>query len=180
MATPTTLRRSIASLALLAERDLAELWRRITNAAQARQALEDVLPALIQTYGLAAAAVAADWYDEARIKAEVGGSFRAFPIELPPPNAYSLIGWAEREATSLDTMPGLIAGGVQRRVANAARGTVMASSVADPKAQGWQRVGSPRCDFCRMLIGRGAVYNESSVHFDAHDNCNCAAAPAWG
>jgi hypothetical protein len=55
----------------------------------------------------------------------------------------------------------------------------MGSSIADPKARGWMRVGSGRCDFCRMLIGRGAVYTESTVDFHAHDHCGCGATPAW-
>jgi hypothetical protein len=181
MSTTTTLRRNTATLATLAARDLEAMWRQVTNAAQARRALEDILPALIETYGLAAAALAADWYDEARIKAGVGGSFQAFPTEIPNPRAEaaSLLTWAQREAVSIETMPALVFGGVQRRLANAARGTVMGSAIADPKARGWKRVGNPRCGFCRMLISRGAVYSEATVHFDAHDSCNCAAAPEW-
>jgi hypothetical protein len=31
-----------------------------------------------------------------------------------------------------------------------------------------------------MLIGRGAVYTEASVDFEAHDHCHCGAEPAWG
>jgi hypothetical protein len=30
-----------------------------------------------------------------------------------------------------------------------------------------------------MLLGRGAVYTEASADFEAHDHCNCGAAPAW-
>lgn len=179
MSTPTQLRRDVANLSSLAERDLAALWRRVASFAAAETALNDVLPALIEAYGLAAAAIAADWYDEARDKAGIAGSFRAFPIELPPSDAPVLAGWVRSAATSLDSALVLAQGGVQRRIANAARGTVTGSSVADPKARGWMRVGSGRCDFCRMLISRGAVYTETTVHFQAHDHCGCAAAPAW-
>ena len=37
----------------------------------------------------------------------------------------------------------------------------MANSVADPASRGWQRVGrgGKTCAFCRMLIGRGDVYD---------------------
>lgn len=179
MTTPTRLRNDVRALTTLAERDLAKLWQQVTTAAVAQQALNDVLPALIETYGMAAAALAADWYDEARIKAGVGGSFRAFPIELPNNGAPQLAGWALTEAKTLDTAQTLVAGGLQRRIANAARYTVARSSIADPKARGWMRVGTGRCDFCRMLLGRGAVYTEMSAQFKSHDHCGCSAAPAF-
>lgn len=179
MATPTQLRRSIAALTTLAGRDLHALWRQVTTAAQARQALEDVLPALIETYGVAASAVAADWYDEAREKAGVSRSFRAIPTALPDPGVSALTGWALAEAKTLETVLPLVSGGIQRRIANASRLTVTTSTLEDPRADGWQRTGVGECDFCNMLIGRGAVYTEATVDFGAHDHCNCQAAPAF-
>lgn len=180
MTTPTRLRNDVRALTTLAERDLAKLWQQVSTAAAAQQALNDILPALIETYGMAAAAVAADWYDEARIKAGVGGSFRAFPVELPTDGSYQLAGWALTEAKSLDTARVLVAGGLQRRIANAARYTVARSSIADPRARGWQRVGDgSSCPFCSMLLGRGAVYTETSAQFKSHDHCGCTAAPAF-
>lgn len=179
MATPTLLRSRVTGLTRLAEGDLHALWQQVTTAAQAQVALNDVLPALIETYGAAAATVAAEWYDEARAKAGVAGRFGAIPARLPDPGVPGLIGWASREATSMDTLLALIAGGVQKRIANASRLTVTGSSLADPRADGWQRTGVGECDFCAMLIGRGAVYSESTVDFGAHDNCHCGAAPAF-
>ncbi|WP_294567600.1 hypothetical protein [uncultured Arthrobacter sp.] len=180
MTTPTRLRNDVRALTTLAERDLSKLWQQVTTAAAAQQALNDTLPALIETYGMAAAALAADWYDEARVKAGVGGSFRAFPIEVRDPGAPVLAGWALSEGKTLDTARVLVAGGVQRRIANAARYTVARSSIADPRAQGWRRVGDgSSCRFCSMLLGRGAVYTEASASFDAHDHCGCSAAPAF-
>ena len=178
MATTTQLRRSLTGLSRLAQRDLEAIWRKVRTAAQARRALEDVLPALIATYGAAAGALAAQWYDEARMEAAPGGRFVAAPAR-PPVDHLSLLVWAEREAVSLDTMPTLINGGVQRRIVNTARQTIMQSSIRDPRARGWKRVGTGRCDFCRMLISRGAVYTEETADFHAHDHCGCAAAPAW-
>lgn len=179
MSTPTQLRRDVANLSTLAERDLASVWRQVSSFAAAETALNDVLPSLIETYGLAAATVAADWYDDARLKAGVAGSFQAFPVELPPSDAPVLAGWARGAASSLDSALVLAQGGVQRRITNAARGTVAGSSIADPRAKGWMRVGTGRCDFCRMLISRGAVYTEATAQFRAHDHCGCGAAPAW-
>lgn len=73
-----------------------------------------------------------------------------------------------------------VSGAMARLVLNAGRETVAASTVADPRARGWQRVlGSGGCDFCRMLIDRGAVYGEESASFEAHDKCGCTAEPVY-
>jgi hypothetical protein len=72
-----------------------------------------------------------------------------------------------------------VAGGLQRIIANADRQTIQASSIADPGARGWAREGSGNCDFCAMLIGRGAVYTEATADFDSHDHCGCIAVPAF-
>src|SRR5450756_974958 len=52
-----------------------------------------------------------------------------------------------------------------------------APSVADRRARGWARAGTGRCDFCAMLIGRGAVYTEATANFETHDHCGCVAVP---
>jgi hypothetical protein len=150
---------------------------------EAKAALRDVLPALVETYGAAAAALTADWYDDLREEAEVKGRFTAIPADLGDLGADALAGWgvgplyqAEPDWASATT---LIEGGLQRRIANASRETVIGSSIADPAARGWKRVGVGGCDFCRLLIGRGAVYTESTVEFESHDHCRCASAPAW-
>lgn len=179
MPSPTQLRNGVSTLAGLAESDLTALWRRVETEAQAETALRDILPALIDTYGAAAAALAADWYDDTRDEAGARRLFTAIPAEIPEVGAQALVGWALATATDMDALQTLIAGGTQRRIANFARMTVSGSSVADPSARGWKRVGAGECEFCRMLIGRGAVYTEASVDFPAHDHCNCAAAPAW-
>lgn len=173
------LRDGVNGLIVLARRDLSLLWQQVTSAAEAGTALRDVLPALIDTYGAAAASLAADWYDSHREKLDVKGGFRAIPADISDPGTDALIGWALTTATDSDALQGLILGGTQRRIANFSRTTVTGSSVADPQATGWQRVGSGECDFCEMLIGRGAVYSEASADFASHDHCNCAAVPAF-
>lgn len=179
MATPDSLRRAERELTRLAANDLAALWRQVSNFAEARVALADALPALVDTYGQAAAAVAADWYDEARAAAEVSGSFRALPASISDPGADVLAGWAASKGTDLAAIQELALGGMQRRILNFSRQTVMGSSLADPSADGWQRIGTGECDFCAMLVGRGAVYSEASADFASHDHCHCAAVPAF-
>lgn len=184
MATSAPLRKAVQRLALVADRDLAALWRQVDSAAQARQALADVLPALVQRYGPAAATLAATWYDSQREKHGVPGRFEAFPADLGAAGADVLAGvgvgplfGAEPDWQAAKT---IVAGGLQRRIANYSRATIAQSSVADPKARGWRRVGDgSSCDFCSMLLSRGAVYTEASADFPAHDHCGCGAEPAW-
>jgi hypothetical protein len=182
--TAATLRRGIASLSTLAAADLAPLWRSVDTPDGARDALRDVLPNLVATYGTAAATVAADWYDELRDERSVRGSFRAIPFEVSDMGAAALAGFGVsplyQAAPDWAAARVLIEGGLQRRIANASRLTVTTSSVADRQARGWQRVGDgASCAFCSMLLGRGAVYSEASADFEAHDHCNCAAEPAF-
>jgi hypothetical protein len=173
------LRDGVRGLIGYADRDLAALWKQVSTAAEAQVALNDVLPALIRTYGAAAGVLAANWYDELRLKVGVAGAFTAIPADIPETGAYALVGWALEQANDLESLQSLIEGGMQRRIANFSRATITGSSVADPQATGWQRVGSGECTFCRMLIGRGAVYTEAGADFASHDHCHCSATPAF-
>ena len=175
----TSLRSETAKVVALAERDLTRLWRLVAAGANAGEALHDLLPAIVREYGALGGALAAEWYDEVRLKAGAGGRFVAVPIAADDRGAHALVGWALSEAQDDATLQALILGGVQRRVADHVRYTVAGNSIADPKARGWQRVGSGECEFCAMLIGRGAVYSEATADFASHDSCRCAAVPAW-
>lgn len=180
VATPDRLQREVAELGRLANGDLDRLWTLILDRADAKAALMDILPALIDTYGLAASTLAADWYDDTRVAQNVTGRFTAISEDIKNSGAQALVGWADSKAHTFDSLKALVAGGVQRRVVNFARKTITVSSLADPHAEGWQRatrIGG--CDFCLMLASRGAIYSESSVRFGAHDDCNCQAAPKF-
>lgn len=176
----TSLRSETAALTRLARRDLDALWRMVARGAAAEVALRDLLPTIVEQYGTAGAALAAEWYDEQREKAGVSGQWTAEPIRSSDRGSQSLIGWALAAATDDAALAALILGGVQRRIADHVRYTVAGNSVADPAASGWQRVArGDGCAFCQMLAGRGAVFSEASADFASHDDCNCAAVPAW-
>lgn len=173
-------RRAVRDIALIARREIGFLLGPYPDPRDATRILEEILPELIRQYGLAASTVAAEYYDAVRDEAMVTGGFRALPQEPAAGGTDSLIHWALGQATSPEAFYGLLMGGLQRRIANASRETVMRSAVADPRAQGWMRIGVGHCGFCAMLIGRGAVYrSESTVSFAAHDDCNCNYAPAF-
>lgn len=180
MATPAELRQGFADLNALAARDLGGLFRSLREGDNAEEALRDILPALINRYGQAAATLAADWYDDLRESMGVGGRFVAIPANIDDPGAHALIGWALDEATDDGSLVALLEGGMQRRVVNFGRFTITESSYADSRADGWMRLGQgANCPFCDVLISRGAVYSESTVTFASHDHCNCIAAPAF-
>lgn len=187
LASAAEAREALAGVTRLAEADLRRLWSGLggLSAEVMRDALMDLLPVLGDTYGDAAAALAADWYDEVRAEAGVRGSFRAEAAPLPGTARYeALARWGvdplfrpEPDAAAALVK---IAGGLQRTIADAHRLTVVESSLRDPAAEGWRRIGQGQnCGFCNMLIGRGAVYRESSVTFKSHDHCNCIAGPAF-
>lgn len=186
MPTVDQYRSDLDELVRLARVDLGALWNEVDQPAVARELLADVLPQIVTLYGTAAGTLAADWYDDLRQEEEVAGRFSAITAELPNRGRTdSLAEWSTLQLFS--TTPNfaaaftLVSGGLQRVISNVGRQTITRSSVADPQSTGWQRVGHGKgdCAFCKMLIGRGAVYREASVDFASHDHCKCTAAPAF-
>lgn len=177
----------LAELARIAQNDLQVLWSRLNSSdpVKVRDALAEVLSQLAATYGSAAATLGADWYEEVRDALGVKGRFTADTAELPDDGRFeALAGWATGPLFSNEPDRAAVlsraAGGFQRIVADADRHSVMQSSIADPKATGWQRVTSGGgCAFCEMLSGRGFVYESATVRFASHDHCDCTAAPAF-
>lgn len=172
-------RRAVRDLGIVAKSDLDILWRAVSDSRDAKEALFELLPELVDSYGLAAGSLAADYYDDLRDAEGAAGSFTAIVPDQGDTGTRGLVAWALQEATDSDAFQALIEGGFQKRIANGARSVVTTSAIADPAAIGWMRVGSGTCGFCAMLISRGAVYSESTVGFAAHDHDHCQAAPAF-
>lgn len=185
------LRKSQEGVRVLVERDLAQLWQRVwsrtpsgpTQAYNARDAYLRLVPDLVARYGEMAAAVAADWYERQRVAAGVGGAFTVALEASPYMDAVD--GTVRRTAGALWTprpeqMLTSLQPAVGKYVMAAGRETLTRAADRDPSAYGWSRVGSgSSCRFCLMLIGRGAVYRESTVHFASHKSCHCSAVPSW-
>lgn len=172
-------RRDIRDLNLVAQRDLEVLWRSVADSRDAKDALMEILPDLVETYSLAAGSLAADYYDDVRERASVKGRFAAIVPEPGDTDTRSLVAWALQEATDDASFRTLVEGGFQKRISNGARNVVTTSSIADPHARGWMRIGAGECNFCAMLVARGAVYTEATVDFAAHDHDKCQAAPSF-
>lgn len=172
-------RRAIRDLNLIAQRDVRAAIRGLSDPRDGKAVLELVLPEIVDAYGDAASAVAVDYYDELREAERIPGRHRARAPRKEDTETAGLVRWALGNAASAETFVPLILGGLQARISNTARATVQESALRDPHAQGWMRIGNGGCDFCAMLVARGAVYSKQTVDFSAHDNCSCGAAPAW-
>lgn len=173
----------LETLINLAIRDLDGIWSQFTSAEMARDGLMDVLPDLIDVYGSASAALGADWYDELREQAEVPGRFPAVVAPLPPPKpAHVLARWSVGPLFAAEpdwaAAKALVDGGLEKAVADLDRESFTTSAVQDPMSEGWKRVGSGKCDFCAMVIGRGIIYR-NNPHFASHNNCTCTVISVW-
>ena len=188
MAVPVSLveayRRDLAALLNIAQGDLAVLFRGASDGVELREALMDVLPQLVAIYGEAAAALAADWYDEVRDSSDASGRFRAIPAELPDRGRTdSLASWGVAPVfggSGVNAAQALVAGGFQRIIADAGRDTVITSLKEDPQGRGWRRHTRGGCDFCKLVASKGAVYSPETASFSSHDNCGCVAVPSIG
>lgn len=67
-----------------------------------------------------------------------------------------------------------------RHALDGGRQTIQQTIRHDDRAVGFQRVTSGQpCEFCSMLAGRGAVYKDDTVDFEAHDGCSCTSEPVF-
>lgn len=178
-------RRELRTLTGLAERDLAALWREVTDAELARNSLTDILARLVAIYGTAAATLAADYFDESREAAGARGRFRAIPATPVADEALEVLARVaagplfQAKPDFLSALT-LARGGLQRHVANVDRETVRRSSLDDPKARGWMRVGDgATCTWCKRYLD-GVVRHVEGYDFNAHDHCGCIAVPVFG
>lgn len=176
-------RAALRDVNTLAQRDLLTSWRefRLSDAAQVRDGLMDVLPGIIDRHHLMASTVAADWYDLMRYELGASGRFRSI-IPNPPTSRRGavLARWGVAPLFGGDpevaapTVLAKVSGGLQRAILDGARLTITGSAVQDPARVGWVRVGNGECDWCADLLD-GEVHYVEGYDFDAHDHCRCDA-----
>jgi hypothetical protein len=83
----------------------------------------------------------------------------------------------ESPARAMALARSLTWGSYSRFLMDSQRQVIMDGAVQDPNVRGWRRVGFGGCDFCDMLISRGAVYTQATAFFASHDRCRCGAEP---
>lgn len=181
----TDLRKANDDIVKLAVRDLRKFWSFVdlSKPERARNALLEYVPMLVDRYGEMAATVAADWYDDLRLEADVPGLFSADMADtVSAERAASRTRYAASHlfTENPEVTLALLDGAVQKYVLEPSRGTIIRNVSRDPRATGWSRhARADGCDFCRFLAQRGAVYMKSTVQFASHDDCNCTSAPSW-
>lgn len=177
------LSRAQAEVVRLARRDLNGLFATmdLSSPERVRDALLEVVPLLVRTYGDLAATAAAEWYEEVRAAA-VGGSFSsrlsrgvdAAAVEGSVRYAAGhLFGDSPAETLAI------VSGAMQRHIYYSARDTIRRNVQYDPRKPRWGRVptGAKTCTFCSMMASRGFVYHSEisagGLGNDYHDDCLC-------
>ncbi len=149
-----------------------------------RLQLLDTVPGLAAYYSEGSAALAADFYDDARSAVKVKERYAAEAVILDRTVKIRRgVAWAsEPLSTSDDELAATrLAEIIQAEVTRPYRDTIITNRKRDPAAAGWKRITSPgsKCGFCRMLAARGAVYKETTAYFASHDWCKCTVAPVF-
>lgn len=156
------LQRALAALSGRVEDALTAGWGQVDPFDSRSVAV--LVEMLGQTYGDAAATVAADWYEVQRLEAGFADGFPAVLPDEPDASRFEALarwGTGPMYAATPDSAAALslIGGGLQRIVADMARSTILTSVSQDSAAIGWARHASANaCAFCAMLATRGAVY----------------------
>jgi hypothetical protein len=186
------LRAGTGAVVAAVQGDLRGFWSTLdlTRPEAARDALLRVVPLLVARYGDAAASIAADWYEQTRA-AQLASRYGAFRTVLTAAVPVAAVETTVRYSAGhlfTDNPIGTLAllnGAVQRQTLQTARTTIVANASRDPARPVWQRVasGPKTCDFCAMLIGRGAVYATAATAGgdgnDYHDHCDCQPVVSW-
>lgn len=178
--------RAQRELSRLIERDIRRTWDALDayTIEGKRDALLDLIPGLVNHYGDAAAAIAAEYFEQCVGEAAVIPAF-----DLGDTVAGSVrygIGSAF-EGRGEDAVS-LIVSASQRHMLQFARSTMYESACAHDGVY-FARVPDPNaCAFCRMLAARGAAYTSkrsaTAVTTGAregesfHDDCHCSVAAA--
>lgn len=178
-----------ASLLLVAADGVVDIENLLASLSGSPDAMRgdllDGVPALIDYYALGSSALAVDYYDDARERAEARKRFVSEPVIVDRGEKIGrMVAWAaeplfapepDKAQVALRLLPE-----VQKEIARPFRDTVTTNSKRDPSSVGWRRISSGSgCKLCRMLSDRGAVYKESTARFAAHGSCHCSAAPVF-
>lgn len=183
MPTPDESRRALKLVTEAAVASGSRFLRSLSGSAAARRAaLLEVTPELVGYFAEGSAALAADYYDEARSRVPGLDPFVAIPyVEDRTVHIRRATAWAARPLfdDDLDAAAGRLAEVIQLDSARPYRETILQNRRNDQQAIGWRRVTSGGCKLCRMLADRGAVYKQSSAYFATHPNCSCSAEPVF-
>ena len=192
MATPdhvSTLTGAYKDIRTLIDQELTDIWNKLPlqDYQGVKDAMQTVMPALIDKYGSTASVIAGDWYENLRVDMGVPGNFMAVLADTADAEAIQVsTDWAM--GAMYDGNPDIarknLVSVVTRYSLGQAQDTIINSSLADPQHPRFARVpqGRDTCQFCMMLASRGFVYASGGTagqmkHF--HDSCDCKVVPDW-
>ncbi len=151
-----------------------------------RDAVVDVVNAVLDNYGLAAGQAAADFFDVAR-EIAVGEKLGATATADRDPAATecAIRAFVDKvNGGDHDAFERLVLSRIDYEIKRAAGTTMMENVARDPLSPRFARVpsGGETCKFCLMLAGRGFVYHSKKTagefgHY--HDNCDCRIVPRF-
>lgn len=184
-----SLSRAQARSAALAKRELGNVWAEIADWEPARQrdALLELVPAIIDKYADTSSVAAAEWYQRVRDK-WISDDFKArTPVKanddiskLIRANAGVLFGDDADPGRMLRFLNAVVDKGVKQ----GGRDTIRYNAKRDPKKPRYARVpsGAKTCAFCAMLASRGWVYESAETAgamSEYHSDCDCEIVPSW-
>lgn len=155
-----------------------------------RDELLEFVPALVSEYGDLSATVAAEWYEDMRVR-ELGSPGAVVLGEDPSPEAvrgnvrYAAGGLFVDGAVNTYER---ISGAVQRHVLYAGRDTIKRNAGLDGVRYARIPMSAHTCAFCAMVASRGFVYENAAAAGDAtlnglgdsyHDDCDCQVVPEF-
>ncbi len=170
----------------LAKRELGRVWREISglNPGEQRDALLELVPALIDKYADVSSSAAAEWYQRVRDKWFSDG-FQAQPAPKTDDDLSKLIRWkagvlfGDEPEQMLSWLNGVIDKGVKQ----GGRDSIRHNAERDPRKPRYARVPNGKtCAFCVMLASRGFVYaseDTAGALGQYHGECNCEIVPSW-
>lgn len=151
-----------------------------------RDAVVDVVNAVLDNYGLAAGQAAADFFDVSR-EIAVGEKLGATATAERDPAATegAIRAFVDNvNDGDYDAFERLVLSRIDYEIKRAAGTTMMENAARDPLSPRFARVpsGGETCKFCLMLAGRGFVYHSKKTagefgHY--HDNCDCRIVASW-
>lgn len=182
-------RRSAQLLSLAAQRDVAKLFAKLNplNRLATRDTLLEFLPDIVETYGEAAAAASADYYETLRSSSGIPGVYTPrLAGAAPRAQIEASTRWAvgglfvPDDAVNPQAVLGNLHKVTDRLVKLPGRETFAGALEGDPSNPRYARIptGAVTCRFCATLASRGAVYltEESAGGLrEWHDHCDCIA-----
>lgn len=161
------------------ERDIRKVWSALGayTPEGKRDALLDLVPSLVTTYGDAAAVVAIEYFEQ--VTGARGTLQGAVSREAVQGSVRAVVGglWTGQEAMAISN----VVASATRHMLQAGRTSIYESTRGTPGLRFARVPESGACDWCRIMSSRGAVYlTEKSAGGDGndyHDDCGCVPTP---